>query len=510
MLCAPFGRRTTINRLRHLCRGLVFLCLLPAGQVAAGPWVDAGNESLRSDIQILADAGIITASATIWPMSWADVMDGIDAGGGLLTWEAAALRRVRAAAAEAAGDSTLRYTGSASVSGNPVEIRGFTDTPRETGEVTAGMEYSSGRYATRLQATWANNPDDGKRIRADGSYATVALGNWLISASTQDRWFGPGWQSSLILGNNARPVPSISFDRNLSTPFENRWLSWIGHWDFSMQVGQLESDRAVPNGVLWTARVTARPIRKLEIGLTRAAQLCGDGRSCDLSTWARMFLGKDNKVTNVTRDDEPGNQLGGWDIRWSSKFGSVPYAWYTQWIGEDEGGGAPTKYTALFGVESWSWHNRLGTYRMYLEWADTMCNFALYKGSNKVRPDCAYNNSIFESGYRYRSRSLGSSFDNDASVWSYGMMVTQDNSNSWQLNLRYGNLNRKDADDGPDLNNSVATNKTRYREFLLTHRRNTGFGKLHLGAGYDYRKDTLTRITDDDFRVFLDWSMPTR
>ncbi len=47
----------------------------------------------------------------------------------------------------------------------------------------------------------------------------VRLGNWNISAGAIDRWWGPGWEGSLILSNNARPVPSIGIDRNEARPF---------------------------------------------------------------------------------------------------------------------------------------------------------------------------------------------------------------------------------------------------------------------------------------------------
>ena len=39
----------------------------------ADPWLAPGNEGLRSDIQLLADAGILRGPVTTWPMSWPDI-----------------------------------------------------------------------------------------------------------------------------------------------------------------------------------------------------------------------------------------------------------------------------------------------------------------------------------------------------------------------------------------------------------------------------------------------------
>src|SRR6185503_3711710 len=39
----------------------------------ADPWLAPGDEALRSDIELLADAGILHGPVTTWPMSWPDI-----------------------------------------------------------------------------------------------------------------------------------------------------------------------------------------------------------------------------------------------------------------------------------------------------------------------------------------------------------------------------------------------------------------------------------------------------
>ena len=51
--------------------------LLFAGPLTASPWLDPGDSGIRNDIQILADAGVITAPMMAWPIAWADVATGL-------------------------------------------------------------------------------------------------------------------------------------------------------------------------------------------------------------------------------------------------------------------------------------------------------------------------------------------------------------------------------------------------------------------------------------------------
>src|SRR5881394_850635 len=57
-------------------RNLV-LCVLAmvfaSAAAKADPWLAPGDEGLRSDIERLADAGIIRGPVTTWPLSWPDI-----------------------------------------------------------------------------------------------------------------------------------------------------------------------------------------------------------------------------------------------------------------------------------------------------------------------------------------------------------------------------------------------------------------------------------------------------
>src|SRR5262245_22516456 len=118
----------------------------------ADPWIVPGDAELRHDLELLADAGIVRAPITTWPVSWAEVARDV---GGLRpsaerpSWLDAALTRVQARAREAAHDGEL--VGNARVAGseNPMALRRFGDTPREEGELSAGVQYTGDRFAFR-------------------------------------------------------------------------------------------------------------------------------------------------------------------------------------------------------------------------------------------------------------------------------------------------------------------------------------------------------------------------
>jgi hypothetical protein len=495
----------TMARARMHCALLA--ALLPAA-AAAGPWLAPGDSALRHDVQLLADAGLIRAPISTWPLSWGDIAVRLDANSDLAPEVAAALARLQRRLREAAVTGELQLTGAASLAGNARRIRTFEDGPREDAEVEAGLSYTGNWFAVQLQGQYVDDPSDGKNWRGDGSYLGLALGNWMFAGAITDRWWGPGWQGSLILGSNARPIPAFTIERNHTDAFETKWLSWIGPWDFAVIFGFLEDAQEPPNSRFFGMRFALRPLQSLEIGLSRSAQWCGNGRPCDFDTFGDLLLGKDNRGENVSRKDEPGNQLAGFDLRWSGRLFDRPLALYGQFIGEDENTYWPTQWLGQFGAETTGHWEGIGGWRVFLEWADTECDFHLYRSvrnddkPSDHNPNCAYNHPLYENGYRYRGASIGHSFDNDASVFTLGGMLADQRDHSWLATLAWGNLNRHGA---PDLRNTVAVEKTRYREVEFSHRREFLLGELNVGVGYESREDTITDESEDDVRGFVEW-----
>ncbi len=213
-------------------------------------------------------------------------------------------------------------------------------------------------------------------------------------------------------------------------------------------------------------RINFRPLKGLEIGLSRSAQWCGDGRPCGGDVFWDLFLGKDNiGDAGTTEENEPGNQMAGFDARWTNMWFGTPVSLYGQMIGEDEAGGFPSRYLAQFGVEGSGITRDQISYRWFAEVAGTSCDVV----KSTVLYNCAYRNGIYQSGYNYYGRIVGHGLDNDARVVSAGVVVVSSEGNSWQVLGRFGDLNRVGDDPQHSVADSSAGNGQRRHPALAQH-----------------------------------------
>lgn len=470
--------------------------------ISASPYLSAGDTALRNDIQRLADYGVITGPTTTWPLAWGPILADIEA----FEIDAPtpvdvvdALARVRARGEQETRSRELFFDARVSAAEKPKRLRSFEDTPRGRGEISAGFTWNDDWFTASVNAQALDVPEDQEALRLDRSVVAASLGSWSVGVSTLERWWGPGWDGSLILSNNARPMPAISIDRQSTDAFQTRWLSWLGPWDLSVQFGRMESDRHIPRAQFFGMRFNFRPLSSLEIGLSRTAQWCGEGRPCDLGVFVDLLVGNDNRGDGeITSDNEPGNQLAGFDFRWTPRPFGLPVAVYGQLIGEDESGYRPSKYLGQFGVETTGVVMNRWSYRGFAEYAGTSCSF--FKSSDRF--NCAYNHGVYETGYRYRGRSIGHPADNDARVASAGFIAVDANASEWAATLRFGKLNRGGA---PDPRNSLTQTGQDIASLDLRHSRSFSFGEISVGAGVERIEDVISGSTDNDLRFFLQW-----
>lgn len=475
----------------------------------AGPMLPAGDMALRSDIQYLADHGIVTGSVSTWPLAWAPIARDVNAAdpANLPSHLAEVVLRVRARAERETRPGELLFTAELAGAENPARIRGFEDTPRGDVDARAGAAWQGGRFAAELNLQYVDESDDAAvtagpdddDLRFDDSLLAVTVGNWSVGASTQQRWWGPGWDGSLILSNNARPLPALVIDRVFTDAFETKWLSWIGPWDLSAIFGRFESERAVPDAHFFGMRFTMRPLRSLEIGFSRTAQLCGDDRPCGFDTYWDMFLGRDNiGDAGIDEENEPGNQLAGLDARWNPELLDRSLAFYGQFIGEDAADFLPSRYMGQAGFE-WSGYldNRWSS-RFFAEYADTNCQFY----DAETCTNLSYNHYIYESGYRYKGRVMGHGADGDSEMASVGWVMTDPDATEWRVLLRAGSLN---VEGDPDPSHSLTPTEQDIASIDLAHARAFAFGRLELGIGYEQVDDIASGEDESDARVYLQW-----
>jgi hypothetical protein len=424
---------------RAISATCVAATLALAGALASGaaaadalPFLPPGDARLRHLVQLEDDEGSMPL-ATTWPIPTLDLPEDV--------------RTTLYSLQQPGTSADAGWFVSGAV--KPTQIRTFDDTPRAPGEAGLQAGWATGGYAGgALKMSYAVNPQDGMHYRFDDSYASWRFGNWWVSAGQQQRWWGPGWDGSLILSNNARPMPSVALDRASSEPFQTKWLSWIGPWRLTTFMGLEDYHNPEwPNPLFWGIRGTVRPLRDIEIGLSRTAQWCRVG-VCSLHTFGDVLLGKDNSGVNISAAEQPGNQELAWDLRWH--LGSLPAAIYYQINGETVDSRTPLlprprQTTDLIGLEFWSRTKGAGGWRGFLEWAGTTCGELSTNSTDQPNFNCAYNNNIVTWGYYYRGRVIGDSLQGDGRLLTLGGLYLDGSNRSWELRLRKGQLNRDSA-----------------------------------------------------------------
>ena len=232
--------------------------------------------------------------------------------------------------------------------------------------------------------------------------------------------------------------------------------------------------------------------------MSRAAQFGGEGRPEGLKTFLRMLLGQDNSGEgSVTAENQPGNQLGGFDVRWKLPLESFPSAFYFQYIGEDESGMVPTARMHLLGLEHWGrLHNN--DYRLVLEYSDTTA----YRGGwDNPEFNTAYNHSIYKSGYRYYDRSIGHSMDNDGRMITLGGSLAQSPSVSWLASISQAIFNR----DGEGQNTVSPDIKTDYQDVHLGQNLQLKNHVINWGGGYQHTEQPQLAVTDNEYYIYMEW-----
>ncbi len=380
----------------------------PAG---ASPWAEVGDSQLRSDIEVLAAAGVIDGITTHWPLPWASIVTRLKARGGLGdqpgTVRAAAERVLKTAERQmqfgaVRATATIDGTNSASV------VRGFDSLGRETAQGQFSVEYMGDTTAIRLGAGAELHAHTGRTAFVpDGSYVAQKIGGAVVYAGYLTHWWGPGWISALSLSNNARPFPQIGIERDETSAFTSPLLSWLGPWQAEFMVGLLDDSRLAVNTIYDGLRVTFNPLPGLEIGLARTQEMCGTGHACVPLKYYFEFA-NNNAHPNHTNDE------GVIDIKYSSIAGQTPFQVYMQLMNEDSNPISHSGTSHLFGTSIWL---PLGDdpVRLTAEYTDSVATLDIFSFGD-VLHGVAYNNGDYPDGMRYRGRTLGFSLDSDSAL----------------------------------------------------------------------------------------------
>lgn len=371
------------------------------------------NDDLRTDLNWLNQQGVINISTSTWPLSGDEIE------------RALSQAKVTHPAQQKVINSVLNAL---KADNDTVKVGAFAETdikniPQAFGDnqksqYQGSLEFNAGgeNWDAKIRVNAEKDPqiDSGHDVNVEGSYVAGKLWNQWIVAGQIPTWWGPGHDGSLIRGDASRPVYGVTMQRAVQDAFENKWLSWIGPWQYQLFAGQLDDYKAVPHAKLLGMRVTARPVPALEIGASRAIQIGGDGQPDSFKAYWNAVIGKDNGCTenSCVREDNASNQLAGFDARLQLQtLFNIPVSVYGQYIGEDEAGGLPSKKMYLAGADYSSMINNM-PYQIYAEWADTRTN-------GDVR-GISYNHHQYTDGYYQHGFPLGHAMGGDGQMYSVG------------------------------------------------------------------------------------------
>ena len=503
-----------LKKISKITNKFTFFGLLVTGVSFSEPFLPPNDPFIRHEIRMLADEGGLDSIQNTWPIDL----------GGLVSMQSDSnfylpnsLLENRISLESNPGWSRASTT--IGFADDRVTARGFGPEPRSGFTSNASVSWMNDRFAAKLslnafyamQRDWKGRKDEGFAL--DGSYVAARLGNWSASLGQVERWWGPGWDGSLVLSTNARPIPAISVDRRIPEPFNTKWLSWVGPWSFHSFIGQMEDERDssidYPNHYLWGMRGEIKPtiLNGLELGFFRTLQLGGDGRDVRFKSFIDAFLSQDNYGANTGRTDrskEPGNQLAGIDLRW--KVLDAPIALYGQVVGEDEDNFLPNCLAFQYGLEAWKNFGR-SSMRLFAEYADLTSYW--WTGDPRTR-NITYGHHIYGEGYRYRGRPVGHWADQDSQIVSIGGLLQRADGIGWGATVRTGELNAGPLRNSPPhdggLGNSSVSDQvtTEYFSFEVFNSRQYPQHDLsvHTSIGWE-SLDVVNGINDDGITGFV-------
>ena len=474
--------------LRQLILGLSVcsIMLVNTKVVDASPWASPDDLLFRHDLQILVDSGALNIPISTWPLAWGDIAYNLTKNESEMSLiEITSFQRIKEALIEAemgglGGQTEIK------VAKNPNQMTWFNDSVTNTKSVGAQSSYLSKNLALNIKV----DKIPGKTLM-DESYLAIARGNYSLTLGSKKNWWGPGWDSSLVLSSNARPIRGLSIERNFSDPFESAFLKWIGPWDLSVVIGELDNNRSISDPKFFGMRFGFRPTSSLELGLSRTSLFCGENLSCGFSTFTDMLIDKNDDGYNAV----------GIDFRSSHKMKNIPFAVYGQLMGE------PFNNTmGLFGMETWGLidsNQQLESYRFFVEASSTSCQF--YKNDSE-KYGCAYRNDLYTDGYRYAGSSIGHTSDGDSMVLSLGGILVGENSQLFKSKLSLGQLNR-----GSINSYQLREHQTNFFNIDLGYEFDLYWfdiplGSFDLGVGYDMYKDKVDNTSENEPRIYVAWN----
>lgn len=387
------------------------------------------DQNLRTDLNWLNQQGVIQISTSTWPMSGDEIQRALSQA---KVSNNTQQKVIDAVVAHLNANNQLLKASLYAETDQKHIPQAFGD--QQKAQYQAGLELNAGNQnwdaKIRVNAEKDLQIDNDQDVNVEGSYIAAKLWNqWLIAGQIPTYW-GPAHDGSLIRGDASRPVYGVTMQRAEQQAFSNKWLSWIGPWQYQAFAGQLDNYDKVPDAKLIGLRVTAQPLSYLELGASRAFQWGGENRPESFDSFWDAVIGKDNVYGDTPN---PSNQVAGFDARLNLQpLLQVPMGVYAQYAGEDEAGGLPSKKMYLAGVDYSSSYQNM-PFQLYTEWADTR--------TNGKAQGITYNHSDYTDGFYQHGYPLAHAIGGDGQMISVGGDIRFDRINRMNARILFAKLN---------------------------------------------------------------------
>ncbi|USE70317.1 hypothetical protein CTT31_14760 [Pseudoalteromonas maricaloris] len=180
---------------------------------------------------------------------------------------------------------------------------------------------------------------DANKLVPYNTFYGMSYGNLQLNLGYKEHWFSPFKHSAQVYSNNARP--SLSASLGLVVPIRNWW-----NFDFELFYSELEK---VHDGIRFQGTLhdgtpkiagshfSIEPLAGWKIALNRVMQFGGGPRKVDFKDFVKAYfdpVGNDNKIGDLTQDDELGDQWATITTSFTTNYGTQAQ-WYLEYGGED-------------------------------------------------------------------------------------------------------------------------------------------------------------------------------
>jgi hypothetical protein len=422
------------GRLRCMCLAWALVPFAPAAPGLASPWAEVGDNALRSDIEILAAAGIIDNLTSHWPLPWTAIARKIEAAP-LANQPASVRDAADRVLARAHGETADGWQAKSSIdlTNRPNLVYDFGGMGRGEGENQDSLAYNSKYFSGRLSLGVFSHSlsGSGTRLIADDSFAAVKLGGALVYAGEITHWWGPGWISALSLSNNTEPFPQVGIQRLDTSASSWPVLRWLGPWQGEFFVGILDGSRIDNNTLYNGLRFTFNPAPGWQIGVARTQEFCGQHHPCD------PLKGYFDLSNNPTHPDTTANE-GLIDVQYTRELGGLPVSAYMSLMNEDSSPVVHSGTTHLFGASIW--HPLAGNLaRLTVEYTDSVATKDIFSFGDVIY-GYSYTDYKYLDGMHYRGRTLGFSLDTDSRLATLQLAWSDDGGRYYQFTFHHADI----------------------------------------------------------------------